>query len=163
MDNTVKPQGWEIESLSPQVFNKVCAALYLARLILQTDPFYQATEGFVLAHDLAHENEGLHTILVSPLGPLSDTQIQTKIRAHFKHYDFFTMVKQASSIIPGTIQWVVEWSDADATRACATYLYNLSWVNVSCAYCLAKAMGNTNVSTLGGWPLLVPRSAILSR
>lgn len=82
--------------------------------------------------DLARENEGLHTILVSPIASLNDTQVQTKIREHFKHYDFFAMVKQPSSLVPGTIQWVIEWSDDDATRACASFLYNLGWVNVSC-------------------------------
>lgn len=82
---------------------------------------------------LASDNEGLHTILVSPLVPMSETQIQNKIRVHFKHYDFFAMVKQASSLVPGTMQWVIEWSDVDATQVCASYLYNLGWVNVSFA------------------------------
>lgn len=78
---------------------------------------------------------------------LSDDQVETKIREHFKHYDFFAMVKQTSSLIIGTTQWVIEWSDADATRACADYLYKLGWVNVSLTRDFSRTRDTTNAAT----------------
>lgn len=72
-------------------------------------------------------------MLVCPITHLSDAQVQEKIREQFKHYDFFAMIKQPTSLVPGTMQWVIEWADVDATRGCASYLYNLGWVTVSIA------------------------------
>ncbi|KAJ4391321.1 hypothetical protein N0V93_004938 [Gnomoniopsis smithogilvyi] len=104
-DTTFKPHTWTVEAVSAEEINK-------------------ATE----SNTLAHEHEGLHTMLVCSNAHLSDAQVQGKIREHFKHYDFFAMIKQPTSLIPGTMQWVIEWSDADATRSCASYLYNVGWV-----------------------------------
>lgn len=70
-------------------------------------------------------------MLIYLIAQLNDEQVQSKIREHFKHYDFFAITKQSTSLIPGTEQWVIEWSDADATQSCASYLYNVGWVTVS--------------------------------
>lgn len=78
-------------------------------------------------------------MLIYPIAHLSDEQFQGKIREHFKHYDFFAITKQPTSLIPGTMQWVVEWSDADATQSCASYLYNVGWVTVSLDMTILRA------------------------
>ncbi|CAN8097173.1 unnamed protein product [Discula destructiva] len=126
MDSTVRPHGWKIEPVSAQTINKAAGVAAPA-----------------------HEHEGLHTILISPIVPMTDIQLQARIREHFKHYDFFAMVKQPSSLLHGTMQWVVEWSDADATRACASYLYNLGWVNVDNLFSFLVAPFSPGSQTLG--------------
>lgn len=127
--------------------------------MIQADRLSQATEMLTIP---AQENEGLHTILVCPNTHLSDAQIQNKLRQQFKHYDFFAMIKQPTSLVPGTIQWVIEWSDADATRSCASYLYNLGWINVSLAHGFACALGTADTSTGRGF-VFFPLGAVLSR
>lgn len=153
-DITVKPQNWETKAISAEEINKVCSVP--PPLTIHTDTIRQATHNTVLAR----ENEGLHTILVCPIARLSDAQIQAKIRVHFKHYDFFAMVKQPASFIHGAMEWVVEWSDADATRSCASYLYNLGWVTVSLVVDFIYNLGTTNTST-GRGALLVSLGTVL--
>lgn len=91
---------------------------------------------------LADENEGIHNLFVIPITDLSSSEIEDSIRKHFKHYDIFALAKQPTSTAPGTMQWVMEWAEVKGTWACALYLYNSGWINVSCG-----AANNTLISS----------------
>lgn len=76
-------------------------------------------------------NEGLHTVLVSPIAQMSESAIQDKIRDYFKHFDVFALVKQQTSQIPGTMCWVIEFSDIDSSYGYTVGLYSRDFFDVS--------------------------------
>lgn len=125
-----KPMDWKIEAISAQEINKARHS-FLAQSELRADNINQGTGIDILAT----ENEGLHNLIVYPIAPLTESQIQDGIREHFKHYDIFALTKQSTSFVDDTLRWVMEWSDIASTWACAMHLYNRGWVDVSYNSC----------------------------
>lgn len=135
-DTAAKPKGWRIEGVTAQEINKACSSPYLPLKFFVLTSRVQATGISVLAN----ETEGLHNIIVFPVARLNESQIQDRIREHFKHYDVFAMAKQPTSLLPHTLRWIIEWSDVNGTWACALHLYSRGWVDVSPCDPVARLM-----------------------